>query len=154
MRKILKVALSMFIFLGGISFAAQPENLIYKRSATTEKERPKLDDQTRELIKAYRNSQTAQNYANLREKIGRNYDAVVAKKKVKLNELKQTAKERSKIKEMQEIIDDMIAARESRIDEMMAKFSDPRLTPEAKDEIEGFLPILVRRKMYISHMPQ
>ena len=68
MRKILKVALSMFIFLGGISFAAQPENLMYKCSATTEKGRSKLDDQIRELIKAYRNSQTAQKYANLREK--------------------------------------------------------------------------------------
>ena len=69
---------------------------MHKRSATTEKEHPKLDDQTRELIKAYRKSQTAQNHADLREKIGQNYDAVVAKRKAKLNELKRTAKGRSK----------------------------------------------------------
>ena len=118
------------------------------------KSTPKLDDQTRELIKAYRKNQTAQNHADLREKIGQNYDAVVAKKKVKLNELKQTAKERSKIKEMQEIIDDMIAVRESRIDEMTAKFSDLRLTPEAKSEIDGFLPIIgAAHNVYIAYAP-
>ena len=127
---------------------------MYKRSATTEKEHPKLDDQTRELIKAYRKSRTAQNHADLREKIGQNYDAVVAKKKAKLNELKRTAKARSKIKEMQEIIDDMIAARESRIDEMTVKISDPRLTPEAKSEIDGFLPIIgVAHNGYIAYAP-
>jgi hypothetical protein len=43
---------------------------------------------------------------------------------------------------MQEIIDDMIAARESRIDEMTVKISDPRLTTEAKDEIGCFLSII------------
>lgn len=97
---------------------------------------------------------TAQNYASLREKIGQNYDAVVAKKKAKLNELKQAAKERPKTKEMQEIIGDMIAARGSRIDEMTAKFSDPRLTPEAKSEIDGFLPIIgVAHNVYIAYAP-
>ncbi len=119
-----------------------PDALTYKYSTTVEKERPELDDVTKQLIAEYRKNPTEENKARLRAKIGESYDAVVAKKVEKLNELKATAKEQSKIDEMQVIVDEMLRDRENRIDQILSRFMDPRLTPNARETNDGFLPVL------------
>ena len=78
----------------------------------------------------------------LRNQIGINYDKVVAKKKAKLEELRQTAKDRSKIDEMQVIVDEMLCDRESRIDQTLSRFTDSRLKPGVRESQDGFLPVL------------
>ena len=85
--------------------------------------------------------------AALRKQCAINYDNILKRKKAKLEELKRTfaraegvglpedakrlsreavargrARHQSKVDEMQEIVDEMIANREHRIDQMMARF--------------------------------
>ena len=101
-----------------------PEAKSYRYSTTVEKERPQLDDVTRGLIAAYQKNPTEANKQALRNQIAINYDKVVAKKKAKLEELRRTAKEQSKIDEMQVIVDEMLRDRENRINQSLARFTD------------------------------
>ena len=147
MKYLLKIlALSLVIINANSVFATNlevnPDALTYKYSTTVEKERPELDDITKALIAEYRKNPTEENKQKLRAKIGESYDAVVAKKVEKLNELKVTAKEQSKIDEMQVIVDEMLRDRENRIDQALARFMDERLTPNARVNMDGFLPVL------------
>ncbi len=131
-----------------------PQAKQFKYSTTIEKERPELDEETKQLIAAYRKNPSPSNYQALREKVARNYDAVVARKKAKLEELKQTAKHTSKVEEMQEIVDEMLRDRENRINQSMSRFTDARLRPGARDNKDGFLPVLgAAENVYISYTP-
>ena len=109
-----------------------PQAKQFKYSKTVEKERPQLDDETKSLISAYRKNPTQTNYNSLRDKVAANYDAVVERKKNKLEELRHEAKHSSKITEMQAIVDEMLKDRENRINQTMSRFTDARLTPAAR----------------------
>ena len=119
-----------------------PDAKSFKYSTTIEKERPQLDKETKRLIAAYRKNPTEENYAALRRKTEKNYDKVVARKKAKLEELKQTARHVSKIEEMQKIVDEMIQDREKRINQTMSRFTDFRLHPNYRQNVDGYLPVL------------
>ena len=76
---------------------ANPEAKLHRFSTTVEKERPQLNQETKDLIAAYRRNPSDENRAALRKQVAKNYDAIVARKKAKLEELKRTAKHQSKV---------------------------------------------------------
>ena len=79
---------------------ANPDAKLHRFSTTIEKERPQLNQETKDLIAAYRRNPSDENRAALRKQVAKNYDAIVARKKAKLEELKRTAKHQSKVDEM------------------------------------------------------
>ena len=122
---------------------ANPDAKLHRFSTTIEKERPQLDDETRRLIANYRRNPSEANKAALRNKIARNYDAVAARKKAKLEELKRTARHKSKVDEMQIIVDEMIRDREQRIESSLRRFTDSRLRPGMRNRShDGYQQIL------------
>ncbi len=126
----------------------------FRFSTTIEKERPKLNEETRRLISACRREPSEANLAALRKQVEINYDKVVARKKAKLEELKRTARHASKIQEMQEIVDEMIRNRENRIEQSMRRFTDPRLKPGSRSTNDGYLPVLgAARNVSIAYTP-
>ena len=96
-----------------------PGAKLHRFSTTVEKERPQLNDETKRLIAAYHRNPTEETKAALRKQCAINYDNILKRKKEKLEELRRTARHQSKVDEMQEIVDEMIASREHRIDQMM-----------------------------------
>ncbi len=114
----------------------------FKFSTTIEEERPELNNETKKLISAYRRDPSEANTAALRKQIAVNYDKVLARKKEKLEELKRTARDASKVQEMQLIVDEMVRDRDKRIEQSMLRFSDPRLRPGSRDSNDGYLPVL------------
>lgn len=145
----MKISLSKIVFavcvITAVStgFAApNGEAKLHTFSTTVEKERPELNEETKQLISACRRDPSEANLAALRKQIGMNYDKVTERKKAKLEELKRTAKHESKIQEMQEIVDEMIQNRELRIEQNMRRFTDPRLRPGSRDAESGYLPVL------------
>ena len=130
------------------------DSRMYQYSTTLETEKPELDEVTRQLIAEYRRNPTQENYDRLREQVGINYDKVLARKMEKLEELKETAKDPSKIDEMQVIVDEMIRDRENRIDQTMSRFTDPRLTPGSLVTEDGFVPVMgAGQNIYITVTP-
>lgn len=121
---------------------ANPDAKLHRFSTTIEKERPQLNQETKALIAAYRHDPSDENRAALRRQVAKNYDAVVARKKAKLEELKQTARHQSKIDEMQVIVDEMLRDREQRIEASMARFTDSRFRPGLRDRTDAYLPVL------------
>jgi len=121
---------------------ANPEAKLHRFSTTVEKERPQLNQETKDLISAYRRDPSDANRAALRVQVAKNYDAVVARKKAKLEELKRTAKHQSKVDEMQVIVDEMLRDREQRIEASMARFTDQRFRPGLRDKTDAYLPVL------------
>ena len=121
---------------------ANPDAKLHRFSTTVEKERPQLNQETRDLIAAYRRDPSAANYAALRKQVAKNYDAVVARKKAKLEELKRTARHQSKVDEMQVIVNEMLRDREQRIEASMARFTDSRFRPGLRDRTDAYLPVL------------
>ena len=119
-----------------------PEAKQFRYSTTIEKERPELNEATKACIAAYRRDPSAENYAALQRQVEANYDAVIARKQAKLEELRRTARDQSKVDEMQEIVDEVIADREHRIAQTMARFTDPRMRPGARQSRDGFLPLI------------
>ena len=119
-----------------------PDAKLHRFSTTVEKERPQLNQETKDLIAAYRRDPSDANYAALRKQVAKNYDAVVARKKAKLEELKRTARHQSKVDEMQVIVDEMLRDREQRIDASMARFTDSRFRPGLRDRTDAYLPVL------------
>ena len=147
MKKIVLLSTVAILCLAFIAQAAErkqinPEAKQFKFSTTIEKERPELDEETKRLIAAYRQNPTDTNYNALRKQAEINYDKVVERKKAKLEELKQTAKDASKVEEMQVIVDEMLKDRENRINQTMSRFTDKRLRPNARQTTDGFLPVL------------
>ncbi|MDO5113922.1 MAG: SUMF1/EgtB/PvdO family nonheme iron enzyme [Planctomycetia bacterium] len=114
----------------------------FRHSTTIEKERPELNEETKRLISAYRRNPSKENLAALRKQVEINYDKVIARKKAKLEELKRTARHPSKVQEMQEIVDEVVQSRESRIEQSMRRFTDPRLRPGSRDAKGGYLPVI------------
>ncbi len=129
-------------FAQAANMRVNPEAKSFRYSTTVEKERPQLDEITRSLIAAYQRNPTEANKQALRNQIAVNYDKVVAKKKAKLEELRKTAKDQSKIDEMQVIVDEMLRDRESRIDQTLNRFTDSRLKPGVRETKDGYLPVL------------
>lgn len=127
---------------GAANERINPEAKTFKYSTTVEKERPQLDEITRNLIAAYQKNPTEANKQALRIQIAVNYDKVVAKKKAKLEELRRTAKDQSKIDEMQVIVDEMLRDRENRINQTLSRFTDSRLKPGVRETKDGYLPVL------------
>ena len=121
---------------------ANPDAKLHRFSTTIEKERPQLNQETRDLIAAYRRNPSDENRAALRRQVAKNYDAIVARKKAKLEELKRTAKHQSKVDEMQVIVDEMLRDREQRIEASMARFTDSRFRPGLRDRTDAYLPVL------------
>ena len=121
---------------------ANPDAKLHKYSTIIEKERPELDEETKRLISEYRRNPTEANRTALRRQVEKRYDAVVARKKAKLEELKRTAKDKSKVEEMQVIVNEMLRDRENRIEQTMRRFADPRLRPGARDAKDGYLPVI------------
>ena len=118
------------------------EKRMHRFSTTVEKERPQLNEETKRLIALCRRDPSEENLAALRRQVAANYDAVVARKKAKLEELKRTARHQSKIDEMQVIVDEMLRDREHRIEASMARFTDPRFRPGLRDRTDAYLPVL------------
>lgn len=119
-----------------------PEAKQFRYSKTIEKERPELNEETKALISAYRRDPSASNYRALRIQVEKNYDKVIARKKEKLEELRQTARDYSKVEEMEAIVQGVIDDREHRIEQTMARFTDPRMGPGARTPRNGFLPLI------------
>lgn len=109
---------------------------------TVERERPQLNEETRQLIAAYRRDPSEANRVALERQVGQNYDRIVARKKAKLEDLKRTARHASKVTEMQDIVDEMIRNRDQRIAQTMKRFTDPRLRPGARDANAPWLPLI------------
>ena len=127
---------------------------LYRYSKTVEKERPQLDEETKTLIAAYRRDPSEANRAALEKKVRANYDAVIARKQAKLEELRKTAKHESKIKEMEEIVREVIADKESRVAQSMRRFTDPRLRPGAREARDGFHPLIGGKAgVFVAHTP-
>lgn len=134
--------------------APNSEARLHKFSTTIEKDRPELDEKTKALIAAYRKSPTAANRAALKKKVEKNHDAIVARKKAKLEELKRTARHQSKVTEMQEIVDEMIENRSTRVEQNMARFTDKRLRPGSRDAKDGFHALIgAAENVSIAHTP-
>lgn len=128
------------------------DSLIYQYSKTVEKEKPELDEITKELVSAYHKNPTQENYDALRTQAEIDYDKVLDKKKAKLEELIETAKEESKIQEMQVIVDEMILDRENRIDQTMSRLTDVRLRPGSNQSDDGYYPVMgAGENIYISY---
>ena len=115
---------------------------LHKFSTTVERERPELNEETRALINAYRRDPSEANRKALEKQVLANYDKVIARKKAKLEELRKTAKEQSKVKEMEEIVREVVADKEHRIAQSMARFTDKRLKPGVREAKDGFHPVL------------
>ena len=121
---------------------ANPEAKLHRFSTTIEKERPQLNQETKDLIAAYRRNPSKENRAALRKQVAKNYDAVVARKKAKLEELKRTARHQSKVDEMQVIVDEMLRDREQRIEASMRRFTDKRMRPGLRESKAEYLPLI------------
>ena len=115
---------------------------MYRYSTTVEKEKPELNEQTKALISAYRRNPTQENYDALKAQVTVNYDKVIERKKAKLEELRRTARDAYKIEEMEKIVEETINDREHRIAQSMARFTDERMRPGAKRNVEGFVPLI------------
>ncbi len=150
--------IGLTVFLSAFVCVAAPkenkEAKQFKYSTTVEKERPQLNEATKKLISQYRKNPTKKNYDALKKQVEKNYDAVIARKKAKLEELKLTAKHSSKIAEMEDIVNDVIKDRETRIEQSMRRFTDPRLKPDARKSDDGYLPVLgAARNVSIAYTP-
>lgn len=121
---------------------------------TMEKERPLLNEETKRRIANCRRDPSPENLQALREQIERNYDKVVARKMAKLEELRHTARHESLIREMEGIVAEMQQNRGIRVEQSIRRFTDPRLRPGSRQNIDGFLPVLgARANVSISYTP-
>ena len=106
------ICIVTLLSVAGTAFAAPLERSrgrkLFRYSRTTERERPQLNEETRRLISEYRRNPSEENRAALRKQIEKNYDAVIARKKAKLEELKKTARHDFKIREMEKIVDEVV----------------------------------------------
>ena len=143
MSSLIKSTIAAGIVVLAVCAFADDQPKMYKHSSTIEKERPQLNDETKALIAAYQQDPSAANRAALKRQVGINYDNVVARKKAKLEELKRTARDSSKVQEMQDIVDEMLQERENRIEQTMSRFTDPRFRPGLRNSSkDGFQQVL------------
>ena len=152
------ICIVTLLSVAGTAFAAPLESSrgqkLFRYSRTTERERPQLNEETRRLISEYRRNPSEENKAALRKQIEKNYDAVIARKKAKLEELKKTARHDFKIREMEKIVDEVVQDRERRIEQSMRRFTDPRLRPGSRRNTGGFLPVIgAAHNVFIAYTP-
>lgn len=148
------IALCLCAIVNAGSGVPNGEAKQFKFSTTIEKERPELNEETKKLIAAYRSDPSEEKLAALRKQVEINYDKVIVRKKEKLEELKQTARDASIVREMQEIVDDVVQNREERIEQSMRRFTDPRLRPGSRHADDGYLPVLgAARNVTIAYTP-
>ena len=128
---------------------------LHKFSTTVEKERPQLNEETKRLIAACRRNPSQQNWNALKKQVEINYDKIVERKKAKLEELKRTARDRSKIDEMRQIVDEMLRDRENRVAQTMRRFTDSRLRPGVRTRnLDGYLPVIgADKNVWIAYTP-
>ena len=104
---------------------------MYENSDFIEKEQPELSEDTKELIAAYQNDPTQENYFSLREKVIEDYNAVVERKETKLTELKAETEGKPGgediVAEMEDLVQDIYITYWDRINSSMLRFTDPRL---------------------------
>ncbi len=98
-----------------------------------EEERPELDATTSALLKQYRENPTEENKQALLEQMGIRYDKVVARKKAKLRELEREALTSDVVEEMQEIVDEMVDNRDTRLEQQFLRLIDPRTDDDPDD---------------------
>ena len=158
MKRILIIAAAVIVLAGSAEAAprrANPEAKLHRFSTTIEKERPQLNEETKRLIAAYRRDPSEANRAALKAQVERNYDAVVARKKAKLEELKRTARDRYKVEEMQNIVDEMLRDRDQRVENSMRRFTDSRFRPGLRNRSsDGFQQVLgAGENVSISYAP-
>ena len=130
------------VFLTGACMSAESNQRFQRRSTTIEKERPELNEETKQLIAAYRKAPSQSNYNALRRQVEANYDRVIARKKAKLEEVRKTAKHQSLIDDMETIVNEVVQERERRIEQSMRRFTDPRLRPGVRENRDGFLTVI------------
>ena len=155
MKTDLRCLATVVFLLAAVSGIAAPAGAKqFRFSSTVERERPQLNEETRRLISAYRRNPTEENLAALRRQVEKNYDQVIARKKAKLEELKKTAKHDFKIREMEKIVDEVVRDRERRIEQSLKRFTDSRLRPGVRKNIDGFLPVIgVSGNIFIAYTP-
>lgn len=124
---------------------------LHRFSTTVEKERPELNEETKRLIAAYRRNPSEANRAALEKQVRANYEKVLDRKRAKLEELKRTARHESKVKEMEDIVQEMLRDREHRIAQSMARFTDSRLRIGSRESVEGFHAVLGAPGVSIAH---
>ncbi len=130
-----------------------PEAKIFKYSTTVEKERPELNEATKACISAYRRNPSVANYDALKHQVEANYDAVIARKVEKLNQLKAEGVRGATIRQMEEIVDEVVADRDNRVRQTMLRFTDPRMRPGARAVRGGFLPLIGVPSLEIAYAP-
>lgn len=139
---------------GGMRRAPRTETegaKLHRFSTTVEKERPELNEETKRLIAAYRRNPSEANRAALEKQVRANYEKVLDRKRAKLEELKRTARHESKVKEMEDIVQEMLREREHRIAQSMARFTDSRLRIGSRESVEGFHAVLGAPGVSIAH---
>lgn len=104
---------------------------MYQNSDFIEKEQPELSEETKQLILLYQQNPTDENYENLREKVIEDYNAVVARKEAKLEELKEETAGKPGgeeiVAEMEALVQEIHLTYWDRINSSMLRFTDPRL---------------------------
>lgn len=161
MKNVFAIAIAGIVFIGtagaadGAPRRANPDAKLHRYSTTVEKERPQLNEETKRLIAAYRRDPSEANRAALKAQVERNYDAVVARKKAKLEELKRTARDQYKVEEMQNIVDEMLRDRDQRVENSMRRFTDQRFRPGLRNRSrDGFQQVLgAGRNVSIGYTP-
>lgn len=121
-----------------------------------EEERPEVNEDTKIALKAYRENPSEENLANLKKIIEKNYDAVVAKKEAKLQELKDVAKgEKGEelVQEMEEIIEEMYETKDYSIEQTLLRLIDKRNYPSYKQPYNNFVSLLGCDNLYIGYTP-
>lgn len=98
-----------------------------------EEERPGLNTATKNALVAYQKNPTEENKQALFTQMGLRYDKVVARKKAKLRELEREAKQYALVEEMQAIVDEMTANRETRLEQQFLRLIDPRTDDDTTD---------------------
>ncbi len=161
LKKLNLVSAVCFVLFSVTAFAEKPskmqqinpEGKIFKYNTTIEKERPELNEATRNAIREYRKNPGKETYNALLAQVNLNYDDVIARKVSKLEELKTSARYEYQITDMQEIVDETIAVRDLRIQQSMARFTDPRFT-EGHVKDEAYHPLLgAAQNVYVAHTP-
>ena len=141
-------------FVTNVGLSAENGLRYKRRPSTIEKERPELNEETKQLIAAYRRDPSQSNYNALRRQVETNYDRVIARKKAKLEEVRKTAKHQSLIDDMEAIVDEVVRERELRIEQSMRRFTDSRLRPGVRENRDGYLTVIgVESDISIAYTP-
>ena len=102
-------------------------------SPLVEEERPELDATTTALLRQYQQNSSDENKEMLLNQMGIRYDKVVARKKAKLRELEREALTVDVVEEMQEIVDEMVENRDTRLEQQFLRLIDPRKDDNPND---------------------